>query len=127
MWWIIDFDSDHPGMLVLKIFLWLTFMGVSWLGYQFYPDILGMKREAVVNSHQYIEASRSKLSKLATEYRSASVDIATYKSAEGDFEELIGQLTAQKIAIKDQIKTEVTKIPENEIPSEVVRILEEEE
>ncbi len=127
MWWIFDLDAENPGMLLLKIFLMITFLGVSWLSYEFYPDILGLKREAVVNSHQYIEASRSKLSKLATEYRSASVDIATYKSAEGDFEELIEQLTAQKIAIKDQIKTEVTKIPENEIPSEVVRILEEEE
>lgn len=120
------FDDDSPVALVVKIVLTVVFLGVSWIGYEFYPDILGMKRKAVVNSHQYIEASRSKLSKLASEYRAAEVDIQTYKAADGDYDKIVEGLVAQKTALKDQIKTEAIKIPEEELPQQVIKILEEE-
>ena len=120
------FDDDSPISLVVKIVLTLAFIGVSYLSYEFYPDILHMKRSAVVNSHQYIESSRSKLSKLASEYRGAEVDIQTYKAAEGDYEKIINGFIAQKAALKGQIRLEAGKISEEEIPFEVIKILEEE-
>ena len=118
-------DEDHVS-LIFKIVLTVIFLGVSYIGYEFLPDILRLKREAVVNSQQYIESSRSKLSKLASEYRTAEVDIQTYKSSEGDFEKIVNGLIAQKMALKDQIKVEAIKIPGEEIPAEVIKILEEE-
>jgi hypothetical protein len=121
------FDDDRPISLIVKIVLTLVFIGVSYLAYEFYPDILHMKRTAVVNSHQYIEASRSRLSKLASEYRAADTDIKRYQVAEGDYKELIDGFIAQKIAIKEQIRVEAVKIAADEIPSEVIKILEEEE
>lgn len=119
-------DEDSSVGLLIKIILTVVFLGVSWVGYEFYPDILRLKREAVVNSHQYIEASRSKLSKLASEYRSAEKEIAAYKVADGDYEKVIEGIDAQKGALKEQMGVEADKIPEEEIPLQVIKILEEE-
>lgn len=120
------FDDDSSISLVVKIVLTVVFLGVSWLGYEFYPDILQKKRAAVVNSHQYLESSRSKLSKLASEYRSAATEIETYKAAEGDYGKVIEGITAQKSALREQMGLEVDKIPVDEIPQQVLKILEEE-
>ena len=122
--WFLDDDSNIG--LIVKIVLTGAFLGISWVGYEFYPDILRLKREAVVNSHQYIESSRSKLSKLGSEYRTAAVDIETYKAADGNYDKIIEGLLAQKMALKDQIEVEAGKIPKHEIPPQVMKILEEE-
>jgi len=119
-------DEDRPVTLLVKIVLTIVFLGVSWIGYEFYPDILRLKREAVVNSHQYIEASRSKLSKLASEYRSAETEIEAYKAASGDYGKVIEGIVAQKNALKEQMELEANKISGDEIPLQVIKILEEE-
>ena len=118
-------EEEHVSLAV-KIVLTIAFLVVSYVGYELLPGILLLKREAVVNSHQYIESSRSKLSKIASEYRDAEVEIEKFKVADKDYSKIIDGLIAQKGVLKEEMKLEASKLPENEIPNQVITILEEE-
>jgi len=118
-------EEEHVSLAV-KIVLTIAFLVVSYVGYELLPGILLLKREAVVNSHQYIESSRSKLSKIASEYRAAEVEIEKFKVADKDYSKIIDGLIAQKGVLKEEMKLEASKLPENEIPNQVITILEEE-
>jgi hypothetical protein len=119
------FDQEDFS-LIIKIVLGVLSIVVGYCGYLFLPDIMNKEREIVKNSHQYVEASQSRLMKFADEYNDTKIKIKLYESSEGDYADLITDYKNQKSILLESIKMEVVKIPEDAIPESVFKILEEE-
>jgi len=89
------------------------------------------KRDVTKHTHQYIESSRSRLMKFAETYTTTGSQILQYEAAQangqGDYVKVIKGLRAQQLAVLAQIKEEVGRLPEKEVPKEITKILNETE
>ena len=106
----------------VSVLLWYTV---------FAKPIADAEREAIKHTHQYIESSRSRLMKFAETYTTTGTQILQYEAAQargqGDYVKVIEGLRAQQLAVLAQIKEEVGRLPEKEVPKEITKILNETE
>ena len=116
------FDEENIGMII-KIFLTLVMLVTGWLGYLFVPDILEARRAAVKSSSGYIEAKQSKLLKLSQEYNDCTLKINQLKLADTEYVDLIEDYKAQRGALLEAIRMESIRIPDEELPETVLKIL----
>ena len=115
-------DKDAPyaawiffkwGLLALVVIGLLYFAGLS-LG------ILKMdiERENVQHSRQYVETKISLLEKLHTDWLRLDAEIIELTIEEGN-ESIISAKTAQQKYIVVQMRTEVRRIPDSEVPATI--------
>lgn len=118
---------------IVILFLFIVGIGVATLLWftVFAKPIEDAKREVTKSTHQYIESSRSRLMKFAETYETTGVKILEYEAAQeagsGDFAKVIEGLQAQRLAVLANIKTEVERLPEKEVPKVITKILNEAE
>lgn len=93
----------------------------------FAKPIADAERDAIKHTHQYIESSRSRLMKFAETYTSTGTKILQYEAAQDadQYAKVIEGLRAQQLAVLAQIKEEVGRLPEKEVPAEITKILNE--
>ena len=93
---------------------------IAFIGWRLYPTQLAYVREAVQNSHQYVDAKKSMLLKLAEEYDAAEADIAKYRAADPvKFKDVIKGLEAQQEILSARIRSEAKMIALHEVPDSV--------
>lgn len=111
------------GLLVAAIIA-VVVVAYTALGGTILPWQMAIEREAVKNSHQYIEAKRGVLIKLADEYEAATTDIERYKAGDPKkFGEVVAGLQNQRVTILAKIREESKLIPESEVPDIVKKHL----
>ncbi len=80
----------------------------SWFGYLYLlRPALGLKREAIQHSQQYVESKQSMLMQLASEYNSTDN-------------------SGQKVVLLERMKMEAERIPYDQVPESVKKILRSE-
>lgn len=118
---------------IVVVILLVVAIGVGTLLWftVFAKPIADAERAAVKHSHQYIESSRSRIMKFAETYETTGTKILQYEAAQvsgqGEYTKVITGLRAQQLAVLAQIKEEVGRLPEGEVPSEITKILNETE
>jgi len=128
MWEVIQ---AIPTSIFIAIVVVLA-VGIAMLVWYtaFERPIEDAKRDAIKHSHAYIEASRSRLLKYATEYRTVDTQILQYEAAqkagEVDYSKIIADLRNQQNACMQQIEEEVQRIPSGEVPESVQELLDQE-
>jgi len=128
MWEVIQ---EIPTSILIAIVVVLA-VGIAMLVWYtaFERPIEDAKRDAIKHSHAYIEASRSRLLKYAKEYRTAGTQILQYEAAqkagEVDYSKIIADLRNQQNACMEQMKEEAQRIPQNEVPESVRKLLDQE-
>ena len=129
MW---EWFTGSTAAIVVAVVLVIA-VGVSVLLWYtvFAKPIADAEREAIKHTHQYIESSRSRLMKFAETYTTTGTQILQYEAAQargqGDYVKVIEGLRAQQLAVLAQIKEEVGRLPEKEVPKEITKILNETE
>jgi len=118
--------AEASGSLVWYSVLILAILVVATFAtYSLKPTWLGMEREAYKASHQYIESKQTMLLNLAEKFRELEVDIIRYEQAEGDNSEIIDGLEAQKTSLLFRMRKESERLPDNELPESVRKILQQ--
>lgn len=118
---------------IVVVILCVIALGVGTLLWYtvFKKPIMDAERAAVKHSHQYIESSRSRLMKFAETYTTTGSQILQYEAAQnagqGDYAKVIESLRAQQLAVLANIKEEVGRLPEKEVPETITKILNEAE
>lgn len=125
MW---DWLRGSTLFIVIVIFCVIA-VGVGMLLWYtvFAKPIADAEREATKHTHQYIESSISRLMNFAKDYTTNGAKILQYEAAPGDYAKVIEGLRAQQLAVLASIKEEVGRLPENEVPKEITKILNEAE
>jgi len=125
---LIDMESVGLG---LKIVLTVILIVTSWVGYELFGYFMEARHQAFTHSSGYIESKKSKLEKLASEYRGADSQIREYrlaleaaKNKEG-IKNVIEGFVAQREVIKQEMVSIAGKIPDGEVPEQVKEILGE--
>lgn len=90
----------------------------------FKPVWLGFERKAFKASHQYVEGKQTQLMTLGTEYGNLTTEIAKYNQNPELNAEIISGLKAQQKSIVSRIKMEAQRIPKDELPESVRKLLE---
>jgi len=93
---------------------------IAFIGWRLYPTQLAYEREAAQSSHQYVDAKKTMLLKLAEEYDAAETDIARYRAADPvKFKDVIKGLETQQESLSTRIRAEAKMIPHHEVPESV--------
>ena len=99
-------------------------VGATFVGWQLWPTQMRVEREVMKNSHQYNEAKRSMLLRLAEDYEQGETDIAKYRAAKDPkFVDVIKGLENQQEATLKRIREEAKLLSANEVPESVRKYL----
>lgn len=100
-------------------------MLVSFLGWKYYyPVQLDNERNAIQHSHQYTDAKRSMLLKLAEDYEVSDADIAKYRASDPErFKDVVKGMETQQEVLLARIRSEAKMIPADQVPDSVRKYL----
>lgn len=121
--------TKEEGIMAGRLFIWAIIIALivgvmAIVTYSFYPALLGIEREAFVQSHQYVEARHSAIFTYYDEYSGLSTQIAQLKGdTTNDHTTVITAMESQQSAILMQIRNEARKLPEGEVPAEITNLL----
>lgn len=86
------------------------------------PTWLGLEREAVQESHQYVEGKRDALLSWSAEYEKLGVQIAKY-SKNPENGDVVEGLKRQRRALLAKISKDAQLMPKGEVPESVTKLL----
>ena len=80
---------------------------------------LSIEREVTQHSRQYTETKASLLEKLHSDYLQLDAEIAQLSADDGNEEKIIAAKRAQQKAIAKRLRTEASRIPASQVPTEI--------
>jgi hypothetical protein len=100
-------------------------LGASFLFWRFYyPTQLGLERDAIQQSHQYVDAKKSLLLKLAEDYEASETDIAKYNANDPvKYKDVVKGMETQQAVLLARIRSEAKMIPAEQVPESLRKYL----
>lgn len=124
MW---DWFTGATAVIVVVVLLVIAAGIGTYFWYAvFKKPIMDAERRAIKGSHQYVEANRTRILKLVTEYNGLGTKILQWKAAEGSNTAVIQQLETQQDAVKKQLSEAVERMEPDQVPEGAKIILNKE-
>jgi hypothetical protein len=99
-------------------------VAITFVGWKLWPTQMAVERDAMQQSHQYTDAKRSMLLKMAEEYEQGETDIAKYRASDAvKFKDVIKGMETQQEALLARIRNEAKMIPASQVPDSVRKYL----
>lgn len=115
---------------VVARFVWYGALAIGFVvvltivGWKMWPTQMAVERDVMQQSHQYTDAKRSMLLKLAEEYEATETDIAKYRANDPvKFKDVVTGMESQQQALLDRIRNEAKMLPPNQVPDSIRKYL----